>query len=314
MAKFAIGNGKSHSCLARAMNELYDKFLQYIRCELNLSAHTVLSYGSDLRQWHSFSVEAFGDRFDPVAADVSDLRLWIAHLASNGDSPRSVRRKVQTLRAFFNYLIRAGKTADNPAMELVPGRLPKALPKVVRPDDMKNLLDSNYDHADFVSVRNRLIICMLYSTGMRASELTSLKAVNVDLSRGELKVLGKRNKERMIPFGKELNDMIRLYLTMRPDSDSACFFVNEEGAGLTYPALNAIVKGELTGRVTAPRKTPHVLRHSFATDMLNGGAEITAVQQLLGHASLATTQIYTHLSYKDLQKNYELAHPRAKKS
>lgn len=295
------------------MNSYYESFLQHIRCELNLSAHTVLSYSSDLKQWLEFSEEEFGQRFDPSRATVADLRLWIAHMGSRGISPRSVRRKVQTLRAFFNYLLRDGIVADNPAMELVPGRIPSALPKVIRPDDMKKVIDTAVDPDDFDHYRNHLIITMLYSTGMRASELTGLKTANIDLLRSELKVLGKRNKERIIPFGNELRDMISHYSTIRPATTSDRFFTRADGRELSYPVLNRIVKAELAGRVSAAKKTPHALRHSFATDMLNNGAEITAVQQLLGHASLATTQIYTHLSYKDLQKNYELAHPRAQK-
>ncbi|MDE6333361.1 MAG: tyrosine-type recombinase/integrase, partial [Muribaculaceae bacterium] len=199
------------------------------------------------------------------------------------------------------------------ALDLIPARLPKVLPSVVRPEDMQNLLDRPYDKDSFIELRNRLIITMLYSTGMRASELTGLLNADVDVKQGELKVLGKRNKERMIPFGKELADMITLYRTLRPVTSAAELFVLEDGRPLAYRNLLEIVKENLAGRVTTARRTPHVLRHSFATDMLNNGAEITAVQQLLGHASLATTQIYTHLTYRELQHNYQQAHPRAQK-
>lgn len=292
---------------------LYDSFLKYIRYELNLSAHTVSSYACDLGQWQRFAAENFGDAYKPADTEPNDLRLWIASLAREGIKARSVRRKVQTMRAFFKYLMKRRLMEVNPAAELATARLPKSLPTVIRPDELSNLIDSPYDQSDLTDVRNRLIITMLYSTGMRASELTGLKDANVDTIAGELKVLGKRNKERIIPFGKELSDMITLYRTLRPATDTVEFFVDSAGSALSYRKLNSIVKGELAGRVHASRRTPHVLRHSFATDMLNGGAEITAVQQLLGHASLATTQIYTHLSYKELQQNYQLAHPRAQK-
>ena len=295
------------------MTELYDSFLNYIRCELNMSAHTVSSYASDLRQWEAFSIDAFGPHFDAVQAEVNDLRLWVAHLASKGISQRSIRRKIQTLRAFYHYMMRRHGLLNNPAEELVPAPLPKALPSVIRPDDTGRLLDAPFDSTDFVQVRDRLIIDMLYSTGMRASELTGLLDSNVDVRAGELKVLGKRNKERIIPFGDELKEMITLYRTLRPSTSAPELFVRDDGRALEYRHLNAIVKGELAGRVSCSKRTPHVLRHSFATDMLNGGAEITAVQQLLGHSSLATTQIYTHLSYRELQHNYQLAHPRAQK-
>ena len=295
------------------MNPLYDKFLNYIRCELNLSVHTVLSYTSDLRQWEEFSDSAFGAGFDPAATVANDLRMWVAHLSSCGVGTRTIRRKVQTMRAFFRYMMKRHGLKDNPALELVPARLPKTLPAVVRPEDMQRLLDAPCDRQNFIELRNRLIVTMLYSTGMRASELTGLRDADVDVRQGELKVLGKRNKERMIPFGKELADMITLYRTIRPATPAAELFVLEDGRPLAYRNLLGIVKENLAGRVTVARRTPHVLRHSFATDRLNGGAEITAVQQLLGHASLATTQIYTHLSYRELQHNYQQAHPRAQK-
>jgi len=268
---------------------------------------------SDLRQWESFSLNEFGKHFDPAKAEANDLRLWVAHMASEGLSHKSIRRKIQTLRAFYHYMMRRYGLLDNPAAELVPARLPKTLPNVVRPGDTQRVLDAPIDLNDFTRVRNRLIIDMLYSTGMRASELTGLLDRNVDTVAGELKVLGKRNKERIIPFGDELKELIAVYRSLRPASDAPQLFVREDGRALEYRHLNAIVKNELSGCAGCSKRTPHVLRHSFATDMLNGGAEITAVQQLLGHASLATTQIYTHLSYRELQHNYQLAHPRAQK-
>lgn len=278
-----------------------------------MSAHTVSSYMSDLRQWEAFTLEAFGESFDPLCAEANDLRLWVAYLSSKGISARSIRRKIQTLRALYRYLMRRRGLLNNPADELVLARLPKTLPSVIRPEDTVRVLDAGFDSSDFVQVRDRLIVDMLYSTGMRASELTGLLDVNVDIRAGELKVLGKRNKERMIPFGDELKDMITLYRTLRPATSAPELFVREDGRRLEYRHLNAIVKNELAGKVSCSKRTPHVLRHSFATDMLNEGAEITAVQHLLGHASLATTQIYTHLSYRELQHNYQLAHPRAQK-
>lgn len=295
------------------MNTLYDSFLTYIRCELNESARTVMSYGYDLRQWEAFTAEAFGQSFDPLQVVLNDVRQWVAALSAEGKSQRTIRRKVQTLRALYHYLMKRGLVQGNPAEELTMARMPKTLPGVIRPEDLEKLIDSPYDHTDFLSTRNRLIITLLYSTGMRASELIGLLDIDVDARKGELKVLGKRNKERIIPFGNELTDMISLYRTLRPSGSAPQLFVEEDGSALTYPHLNAIVKGELIGRVRSPRHTAHALRHSFATDMLNSGAEITAVQQLMGHASLAATQIYTHLSYRELQHNYQLAHPRAQK-
>ncbi len=295
------------------MNKLYDAFLTYIRCELNESAHTVTSYGYDLQQWHSFSLEAFGAHFDPLRVVVGDLRLWVAHLSSQGRSARTIRRKVQTLRAFYTYLQRRGLCSANPAADLVTAKAPKSLPRALPTGDVGKALDRHIDTTDFEELRNMLIVNMLYATGMRASEMLGLLADNIDTNRRELKVLGKRNKERIIPFGQELNDMIAQYTALRPETSSPQFFVTRKGLAMTYRELNSVVKSELSSRVRNGYATAHMLRHTFATDMLNNGAEITAVQQLMGHASLAATQIYTHLSYRELQHNYQLAHPRAQK-
>lgn len=296
------------------MITVYNDFLNHLRYELNLSAHTIRAYGSDLHQWHEYSCRSFGEDFNPVAADLTDLRLWVASLAAEGVGSRSIRRKVQTLRAFFRYLQRRGLVSVNPAADLITARLPKSLPSVVRPEEMKKILDAPFDTGDVDAVRNRLILTILYSTGMRASELVGLTVDSIDFRGRELKVLGKRNKERIIPFGQELTEMLDLYLKVRPESDSRSLLVRDSGKPFKYPDLLRVVHAELAGNTTAPKQTPHVLRHSFATDMLNCDAEITAVQQLLGHASLATTQLYTHLSYKELLTNYEHAHPRAQKN
>ncbi len=294
------------------MNELFDAFKTYIRCELNLSAHTVLSYTYDLKQWNTFMQAVKGEDYDLAAVETNDLRLWIANLSRRGITQRTIRRKIQTLRAFYNYLMTRRDFTVNPARELSSGRLPKQLPRIVAAADTKRVLDSAIDLGDFTQVRDRLIIDMLYSTGMRASELLSLLDVDVNTATGELKVLGKRNKERIIPFGRELSDLITRYRALRPSDAAEQFFVRDNGLPLAYRHLNAIVKEEFAD-TTAVLPTPHRLRHSFATDMLNNGADLTAVQRLLGHASLATTQIYTHLSFSELKHNYELAHPRAQK-
>lgn len=295
------------------MNPLYESFLQYIRNELNMSAHTVTAYTTDLKQWDDFSKRTFGDSFSPLEAEVNDLRLWIAELASNNISTRSITRKIQTLRAFYRYLAKRRGARSNPANELVLARVHKKLPDVIRPDELGNVLDSDIDTDNFEELRDRLIINMLYSTGMRASELTGLTDNGINTYKRELKVLGKRNKERIIPFGEELAALIDRYLSIRPEKTHRQFFVDADGNELKYNRLLSIVHNELDGRVSASKRSPHALRHSFATDMLNGGADITAVQKLLGHASLSTTQIYTHLSYTELLNNYQLAHPRAQK-
>lgn len=293
------------------MKEAYESFLTYIRCELNLSARTVLSYTYDLRQWDCFASRILGDSYDPAKVGVNELRLWIADVVSKGVSMRSVRRKIQTLRAFYTYMMRRRGLGANPASELVPARMPRPLPRTVAPVDTARVLDSDLDTTDFAAVRDRLVVEMLYSTGMRASELTGLRDVDVHDAACELRVTGKRNKERVIPYGDRLQRMITLYRNIRPAPLDASFFVRDDGRPLAYRHVNSIVRETFTAVPSRP--TPHFLRHSCATDMLNDGAGLTAVKELLGHASLATTQIYTHLSYSELKHNYELAHPRAKK-
>lgn len=292
---------------------MYENFLTYIQCELNRSAHTVSSYRSDLDLWQAFTREHFGPGFDPLRTTLSDVRMWVAAQAAAGISPRSIKRRVSMLRTFFGFLVDRYGMKANPALDLQTARAPRSLPSVIRPEESAKILDAPFDPDDFTEVRDRLILLTLYSTGMRASELTGLTDSSIDVARGELKVLGKRNKERIIPFGNEMTRMIDLYRSLRPASASTAFFTDPDGRPLTYRKLWTVVRHMLAGRVRASRPTPHALRHSFATDMLNGGASLTAVQRLLGHASLATTQIYTHLSYTELQNNYQLAHPRAQK-
>ena len=194
--------------------------------------------------------------------------------------------------------------------------MPAELPVNIRPNETAALLDAQPDDPDdFLQVRNRLIIDILYSTGIRCSEIMNLLDAEVDTRRGELKVLGKRNKERIVPFGPELAQSIDSYRKLRRELPSPApqLLLRPDGRQLSRRQIYTAVHAMLQGNVHAARLSPHVLRHSFATDMLNGGADITSVQQLLGHSSLATTQIYTHVSYKDLKRNYQLAHPRAQK-
>jgi len=297
------------------MHPLINSFLEYTRCELNLSAHTVAAYSRDLSGWADFATNGKPEELRPLDVDLSDLRVWVAHLSRSGLTTRTIRRKVQALRAFYRYLIRRYGATSNPAADLRPGRVGKTLPVYIRPAETEAIMnDTPADPDDFIASRNHLILLMLYSTGMRTSELTGLLDADVDTARGELKVLGKRNKHRIIPFGQELSDMITHYRSLRDDltgGPTTEFFVRPTGEPLYRKLVYNVVHSAMAGRVHSARQSPHVLRHSFATDMLNNGADLTAVQQLLGHASLATTQIYTHVTLRDLKNNYQLAHPRA---
>ena len=297
---------------------MISSFITYLQCELNYSAHTVDAYRHDLEEWACFATSGNMDELDAASVTVSDLRLWIAALAQKGLSPLSLRRKVQSLRAFFRYLMRCHGATHNPASDLTLAKTPKPLPVYIRQNELETILDEATDYDDFDQLRNRLILLMLYSTGMRCSELTGLQTHNIDLNRGELKVLGKRNKERIIPFGSELANMMNAYLTLRkqtvPQPDTVKeFFVRKNGLPIYRKLAYNAVHQALAGRTNATRQSPHTLRHSCASDLLNNGADLFSVQKLLGHQSLATTQIYTHITYRELKNNYELAHPRAHK-
>ena len=292
---------------------LVNDYLSYIRCELNLSVSTVLCYERALNEWADFSTGSRPEELSPMDMTVSDLRLWVAHLADKGLSPRSLRLKVQALRGFYKYLGKFHGARSNPAAELPLAKLDAPLPVFVRESEMEKLLDEEKP-GDFTSIRNTLILNLLYQTGIRCSELIGLSDRKVDLAKGELKVLGKRNKERIVPFGENLGEQIASYRSVREATvgkQSEMLFVREDGRPMSRNMVYRIVRTAMEqAGVTSPRKSPHVLRHTFATDMVANGADLVAVQKILGHTSLATTQIYTHSSIKELTENYLKAHPR----
>lgn len=296
------------------MDATIDKFLQYIRLELNLSPHTVTAYGTDLDQWEQYLTQ--GKRqLDVASVTPSDIRAWMLWLNNNGDGARTMRRKVQAVRSFYKWLMRQGVVTSSPAAAVEMARIPKRLPSMVRETSVDSLLDSDIDMDDFEQVRNRLIVMMLYETGMRRAELIGLRDANVDTGKMELKVHGKRDKDRIIPFGTELAQWIDSYRRLRDQQAVGCdrFFVRPTGEPL-YPMLVYRVVKELLSQVgVSSKRSPHVLRHTFATAMLNNGASLNSVKELLGHESLATTQIYTHVTFSELKNNYKLAHPRALK-
>lgn len=295
---------------------LIEDFLKYIRYELNLSACTVLSYKTDLKQLVNFLCGDSPESFDPTMVTHNDLRVWILELTKSGNSAKTVHRKVQSVKAFYKFLIKREIMDKSPATDLEMAKIRKSLPKFVREENINEFLDEEVAN-DFRAVRDKLIVLMLYETGLRRAELIGLKDVNVDVATGELKVLGKRNKERIVPFGGELGGWITKYREKRRAAVSAepseTFFVREDGQPL-YPMLvERIVKTALELAGGSSKQSPHVLRHTFASAMLNGGADINSVKELLGHESLAATQVYTHITIRELKSNYEHAHPRALK-
>lgn len=296
------------------MSDIIDKYLQYIKLELNLSEHTQLAYGKDLRQWEQY-LTGGKQQLDVASVTSSDIRSWLLHLSNGGDSARTLRRKVQAVRSFYKWLMRNGTVSVNPAASVELARIPKRLPQLVREESVNSLLDGEIDEADFEQVRNRLIVMMLYETGMRRAELVDLQDKNVDTTKGELKVHGKRDKDRIIPFGTELALWIERYRALRDEQARGCdhFFVRGSGEPL-YPMLvYRVVREALAEAGVTSKRSPHVLRHTFATALLNDGAALNSVKELLGHESLATTQIYTHVTFSELKNNYKLAHPRALK-
>lgn len=300
---------------------LVSRFISYLKNELSYSARTTESYDKVLRQWIEYTAKTGKTAIEDIdfaAVTSGDIRAWAMSLAECGVSVRTVRWKMSALRSFYTYLCRYHGFSQNPASEVALAAVPKRLPNfILQHETMRALSDDNIDTDNFEVFRDHLIVTMLYETGMRASEIIGLEDGAVDLSRGELRVIGKRNKERNIPLGNNISRAIAHYRELRTETVGVTatdtFFVRANGEPLYYGLLNRVVHRALDGNVSSAKRSPHALRHSFATDMLNNGADINAVQRILGHASLATTQIYTHITYRELQNNYKLAHPRALK-
>ena len=246
----------------------------------------------------------------------NDIREWMMSLSNAGDCQRTIRRKVQSVRALYKYMQRRGLIDSNPAAMVELAKLPKRLPSYVRSENINALLDQDIDLADFTAVRNKLMLMMFYETGIRRAELIGLTDANVDTSAMQIKVHGKRNKDRIVPFGGELLGWIERYRHLRLQQvECVCdeFFVRENGKPL-YPSLvYKVVHDALQAAGGTDKFSPHVLRHSFASAMLNNGAQLNNVKELLGHESLAATQIYTHITFSELKDNYQSAHPRALK-
>ncbi len=296
---------------------MIDRFLTYLRCELNYSEHTVRAYGSDLNMLADFLTGGKPEEFDPASVTLGDLRAWIAHQGEKNLSARTLRRRTLAARTFFHYLRLTGLIERNPAADLSLPRMPQPLPVFIRDAELERILSPEaFDTEDFREFRDKLIIELLYGTGMRRAELLSLLDRDLDTVTGEVKITGKRNKQRIVPLGPRLCAHIDRYRCLRlrkfPDTGCEAFLLSEKGEEMNNSTLSSVLKIQLASTSSA-RKTPHVLRHSFATAMLQGDARLDSVKELLGHSSLATTQIYTHLSFSELQHNYQHAHPRASK-
>lgn len=295
------------------MTQLIEKYLRYLRYERNYSPHTEISYSEDLHQFAEF-INQNHKGIDLREIDSDIVRLWVVSLLELKLSARTVNRKLSALKSFYRYLLRVGEVENNPLKKIVGPKTKKPLPSFVNYSDMKKVLSEEDFDCTFLSMRDRLILEIFYVTGIRRAELIGIKDVDVDFSAKILQVTGKRNKQRLIPVSDALLNMITLYMSARNRDVkvlSGYLFVKEDGEQL-YPMLvHRIVNDRLAWIPTLTKTSPHVLRHSFATGMLNNGADINAVKELLGHSSLASTEVYTHTSFEELKKIYNKAHPRA---
>ncbi|HTX88261.1 MAG TPA: site-specific tyrosine recombinase/integron integrase [Bacteroidales bacterium] len=289
-----------------------NRFIAYIQFEKRYSPHTVAAYRNDLDQFTAFLQEQYpGTGLQEINATL--VRSWVVALMEKGISPRSVNRKLTTLKSFFRFLQKEGEVDQNPVRNVISPKTPKRLPVFVEKEKMELLLDGIAFGEGFPALRDRLVLEMLYGTGMRLSELVHLECTDVDFHRSTLKVLGKRNKERLIPFTPKFGDLMQRYLEERGRiaKEEAGLIVTDSGNKIYPKYVYRLVIRYLSQVTTLTKKSPHVLRHTFATHLLNNGADLNAVKELLGHANLSATQIYTHNTIEKLKKIYKQAHPRA---
>ena len=294
---------------------MIESFLQYIRYEKNYSSHTVLSYQTDLEQLRGFLLVQKGE-FDPQKLTSEELREWIIALMDVGEKASSVKRKISAVRSFYKFLNLKGLTVNNPTLKVLSPKVPKSLPKFFYEKDLDKCLEVSRKNCNFEGVRNSLIVELIYQTGLRRSEVVELEDVNVDVEQKQLKVLGKGNKERVVPFGMDLAGKIVEYREIRDrevDLHTTKFFVHKLGTQLNPAHIYNVVKKMMGAVTTQEKRSPHVLRHTFATTLLNDGADVNSIKELLGHETLAATQVYTHASFEQIKTIYERTHPRGKK-
>ncbi|WP_205513322.1 tyrosine-type recombinase/integrase [Longitalea arenae] len=293
-----------------------NNFLNYLKFEKRYAENTIVAYGEDLQQFFAYLQERFSMR-EPVLADIAAayIRSWLASLKENKNSAKTINRKISTLKSFFKYHMRTGQLEQSPMTTIISPKIPKRLPVYVEQRDT----DTLFRYVEFPDTwsgkTDRLILSIFYNTGMRLSELVNLKESQVNTSANTIKVLGKGNKERVIPVSAELIKEIRDYIAEKKraleSADPVYLLVNEKGRKLYTKYVYLAVNKYLSAVTTIDKKSPHVLRHTFATHLTNNGADLNAVKELLGHSSLAATQIYTHNTIEKLKDIYKKAHPKA---
>lgn len=298
------------------MSRLIDSFLDYLRLERAYSPKTVQGYEIDLREFESYLART-DEGVTLETADADIVRNWTMEMMEAGQKETSVNRRLSALRSFYRFLLRMGVIAVSPMQTVKGPKKKKPLPYFLREEEMDRLLDGTDFGQGFEGERDRLIVQMFYETGMRRAELVGLDEGDVDFYRGQIKVTGKRNKQRLIPFGEELKAAMQAYIAEKarevPEPEDGALFVQRNGRRVTEGWVYSMVHRNLAKVTSIKKRSPHVLRHTFATAMLNNQAELEAVKELLGHESVSTTEIYTHTTFEELKNAYNSAHPRARK-
>ncbi len=290
-----------------------ESFLKYLKFEKRCSEHTVVAYKKDLDQFEEFVFKKVGD-FDFLKVEPKMVRSWIVEMMGKGIAAKTVNRKITTLKSFYKYLMRQEIMDSSPVATVITPKVPKKLPEFVGETSLHQLLDNGYFPKDFEGMRDMLIVSLFYGTGVRLSELINLKDHDFQLNEFLVKVIGKNNKERIVPYPRGLNQLIEEYKLKRDrelENREPFFFLTGKGKKAYEKLIYRVVKKNLALVTTLEKKSPHILRHSYATHLLNRGADLNAVKELLGHANLAATQVYTHTSMEKLQNVYKQAHPRA---
>ncbi len=292
------------------------KFLTYLEVERHYSALTVDAYRKDLLHFCDYMQQAF-EELDVRSITEGDIKEWMIVQLDEGLNPRTVRRRLSALRSLYKYLLRVGYMAKDPTARIISPKIHKPLPVFYKESEMERaqLVEEWAD--DFVSVRDSLIVELLYETGMRRAEVLILDDKDISFPEKQVRVFGKRRKQRIIPLGESLLEQILQYQQYRNEAvaqrEDDALLVSEKGKRLTANALYKIVRERMSEVSTLHKQSPHVLRHTFATTMLNNGADINTIKTLMGHASLAATQVYTHTTFEQVKKAYKKAHPRSKK-
>lgn len=293
---------------------MIEQFLNYLRFERNLSELTVANYGEDLKSFEAY-FRNLDNQLSWESVDSDVIRNWMESMMDKGNSATSINRRLSALRSFYRFALIRKLVALDPAHAVKGPKKSKPLPQFLRDNEMDELIDGDAVCSDsFKDVRARTILTLFYESGMRLSELVGLDDTDVDFLNRQLKVTGKRNKQRVIPFGEELEETLRTYISTRDENvfrKDTALFVTEKGKRMNADQVRYQVKKNVSKVSTLKKRTPHVLRHTFATTMLNHGAGIESVKKLLGHQSLETTEIYTHTTFEQLKRVYEKAHPRA---